>query len=197
MHAGDALSAVSGSLLHEPWNLVMALVVLAGTLATLQAAVISAARMGLAMSRDRVMPAFFGRLRANGSTPWAATLAMSAVNLVLLALALGATTIAAALTNAASSLGLISIVFYGITAAAALRQQRSVRRAGRADWILGVLFPLIGVLFSIGVLIGSLWTGAVSVPVMAYGLGSIAVGGVVALLLRFRGAQFFAARQGP
>jgi amino acid transporter len=196
LHAGDALSAVSGSLLHEPWNMVMALVVLAGTLATLQAAVISAARMGLAMSRDRVMPAFFGRLRANGSTPWAATLAMSTVNLLLLALALGATSIAGALTNAASSLGLISIVFYGITAAAALRQQRAARRSGRADWVLGVLFPLIGVLFSIGVLIGSLWTGAVSTPVMAYGLGSIAIGGVVALFLRFRGAQFFAARQG-
>ena len=105
-HAGDALSAVSARLLHGPWGALMALVVLLGTLATLQAAVVSAARMGLAMSRDRVMPAFFGRMRANGSTPWAATLTMSAVNLALLALALGTTTTGAALTNAASSLGL-------------------------------------------------------------------------------------------
>jgi amino acid transporter len=190
-HAGDALAAVSGRLLSGPWKLLMALVVLTGTLATLQAAVISAARMGLAMSRDRVMPASLDRLRADGSTPWAATLAMSAVNLLLLALALGTTTVGAALTNAASSLGLISIVFYGITAAAALRQQLTAIRPGRADLILGGIFPLIGVIFSVSVLSGSLLTGAVSGVVMAYGLGSIAVGIALAFFLRFRGAPFF------
>ena len=195
-HAGDALSAVSAELLHGSWGRIMALVVLLGTLATLQAAVVSAARMGLAMSRDRVMPAFFGRLRAAGSTPWAATLTMSAVNLALLALALGTTTTGAALTNAASSLGLISIVFYGITAAAALRQQRDTPVEGRADLILGRLFPLIGVLFSLWVLVGSLVSGAVTIAVVAYGLGSIGLGGAVALILRFNGAAFFAARRG-
>jgi amino acid transporter len=142
------------------------------------------------------MPAYFGRLRAVGSTPWAATLTMSAVNLVLLALALATTTTGAALTNAASSLGLISIVFYGITAAAALRQRRGVPDASRADLILGGLFPLIGVLFSVFVLVGSLATGAVSPAVIAYGLGSIAIGGAVALFLRLKGAAFFTARRG-
>jgi amino acid transporter len=195
-HAGDALAAVSEGLLHGPWGALMALVVLLGTLATLQAAVVSAARMGLAMSRDRVMPAFFGRLRAGGSTPWAATLTMSAVNMVLLALALATTTTGAALTNAASSLGVISIVFYGITAAAALRQRRDVPDASRADLILGGLFPLIGVLFSVFVLVGSLVTGAVSRAVIAYGIGSIAIGGAVALFLRLKGAAFFTARRG-
>ena len=70
-HAGDILSAVSGRLMHKPWDSVMALVVLAGTLATLQAAVVSAARVGLAMSRDRVMPAFFQRLSTGSGSPWA------------------------------------------------------------------------------------------------------------------------------
>ena len=195
-HAGDALSAVSARLLHGQAGAIMALVVLLGTLATLQAAVISAARMGLAMSRDRVMPAFFGRLREKNSTPWAATLTMSVVNLVLLALALGTATIGTALTNAASSLGLISIVFYGITAAAALRQQRDVGAASRADLILGRLFPLIGVLFSVWVLVGSLVSGAVTRAVVAYGLGSIAAGGAVAFILRLKGAAFFTARRG-
>jgi amino acid transporter len=193
-HGGDALSAVSGKLLHAPWGRLMALAVLLGTLATLQAALISAARMGLAMSRDRVMPAFFGRMRGDGSTPWAATLTMSAVNLLLLALALGTAKVGAALTNAASSLGLISLVFYGITAAAALRHQRA---APGADLLAGKIFPLIGVLFSISVLVGSVATGAVSEPVIGYGLGSIAVGGAVAFVLRSNGSEFFAARRAP
>jgi amino acid transporter len=194
-HAGNVLSAVSGRLMHAPWDSVMALVVLTGTLATLQAAVVSAARVGLAMSRDSVMPKFFQRLSGAGS-PWAATLAMSAINLILLALALGTSSIGTALTNAASSLGLISIVFYGITAAAALWQQRSTLASGAANLILGGLLPLIGVAFSAWVLFESLSTGAVSATVMLYGLGSVLAGAVVALFLHhFMGVSFFDSMQ--
>jgi amino acid transporter len=191
-HAGNVLSAVSGRLMHEPWDSVMALVVLTGTLATLQAAVVSAARVGLAMSRDRVMPKFFQRLSPGGASPWAATLTMSAINLLLLALALGTSTIAAALSNAASSLGLISIVFYGITAAAALWQQRATLASSAGNLILGGMLPLIGVAFSVWVLVESLSTGAVTTTVMLYGLGSIFAGAIVALFLhRIMGASFF------
>jgi amino acid transporter len=191
-HAGNVLSAVSGRLMHEPWDSVMALVVLTGTLATLQAAVVSAARVGLAMSRDRVMPKFFQRLSPGGAGPWAATLTMSAINLLLLALALGTSTIAAALTNAASSLGLISIVFYGITAAAALWQQRATLASSAGNLILGGMLPLIGVAFSVWVLVESLSTGAVTTTVMLYGLGSILAGAIVALFLhRIMGVSFF------
>jgi amino acid transporter len=190
--AGEALSAVSARVLADPWSKLMPLAVLTGTLATLQAAVISASRMGLAMSRDRVMPAYFVRMRADGSTPWAATLTMSAVNLVLLALALGTTNIGAALSNAATSLGLISIVFYGITAAAALKHLCAQPGVGGARLLAGGLFPVIGVLFSVFVLIGSFATGVFSAAVAAYGLGSIGLGALIALLLRTRGAAFFA-----
>jgi amino acid transporter len=191
-HAGNALSAVTGRLLHKPWDSLMALVVLTGTLASLQSAVVSAARVGLAMSRDRVMPGFFQLIRAGSSSPWAATLAMSGINLLLLALALSTTGIAAALTNAASSLGLISIIFYGITAAAALRQQHATMTSSLANVILGGLLPLIGVLFSVAVLVASLVTGAVNLTVILYGLGSITIGAMVAIYLhRFQGVRFF------
>ncbi len=191
-HAGDVLSAVSGRLMHKPWDSLMALVVLTGTLATLQAAVVSAARVGLAMSRDRVMPRFFQRLSAGSASPWAATLTMSTINMLLLALALGTSTIAAALTNAASSLGLISIVFYGITAAAALWQQRTTLASSAGNLILGGVLPLTGVAFSAWVLVESLSTGAVTTTVMLYGLGSILAGAVVALFLhRIMGVSFF------
>ena len=193
-HAGNALSAIGARLLHKPWDLVMALAVLTGTLASLQAAVVSAARMGFAMSRDHVMPEFFRCLRKGGTNPWAATLTMSAINLILLALSLGTTSVAGALTNAASSLGLISIVFYGITAAAALRQHWTTTTSSPKDWIFGGLLPFLGVSFSLWVLIESLLTGAVTTIVMLYGLGSITVGaGVAVFLHRFKNVRFFAA----
>ena len=195
LHAGNVLSAVSGRLLQKPWDSVMSLVVLTGTLAALQAAVVSAARVGLAMSRDRVMPQFFQRVSAGSASPWAATLAMSAVNLVLLALALGTSSIAAALTNAASSLGLICIVFYGITAAAALWQQRATLWASAGNLMLGGLLPAIGVAFSLWVLIESVSSGAVSTTVMLYGLGSILAGAVLAVFLHgVLRVRFFTAR---
>jgi amino acid transporter len=191
-HAGNVLSAVSRRLMPRPWDSLMALVVLTGTLASLQAAVVSAARVGLAMSRDSVMPKFFQRLSAKSASPWAATLTMSAVNLGLLALALGTSNIAAALTNAASSLGLISIVFYGITAAAALWQQRATVVSSAGNFTFGGVLPLIGVMFSVWVLIQSVATGAVSIPVMLYGGGSIVLGAAVAVFLdRFKGVRFF------
>ena len=191
-HAGNALSAVSGRLLHKPWDSVMALVVLTGTLASLQAAVVSAARVGVAMSRDRVMPRYFQRVRAGSSGPWAATLTMSAMNLALLALALGTHSIAAALTNAASSLGLISIVFYGITAAAAFWHQRGTFTTSIGDLLLGGAMPLIGVSFSFWVLVESVVTGAVTHTIMLYGFGSIAVGALIAIYLhRVRRVPFF------
>jgi len=182
-HAANVLSAVSGKLMHGPWGSIMSLAVLTGTLATLQAAVVSAARVGFAMSRDSVMPRFFQRLSSRSGSPWAATLTMSGLNLLLLALALGTSSIAGALSNAASSLGLISIVFYGLTAAAALWQQRASLASSAANLLLGGVLPLTGVIFSLWVLIESLATGAVTLTVMLYGLGSILAGAALAVFL--------------
>ena len=196
-HAGNVLSAVSAKLLPKPWDAVMGLAVLTGTLASLQAAVISAARVGVAMSRDRVMPNFFKRMAESSGSPWAATLVMSGINLLLLALALGTGSVAAALANAASSLGLISIVFYGLTAAAAFWHYRFSLNASMSNLLLGGVLPLIGVLFTIWVLWGSLYTGAVSLTVMIYGLGSVAAGAAVAVFLhRYKHLGFFETRTG-
>ncbi len=191
-HAGNVLAAIGKKLFPPPWDAAMALVVLTGTLASLQSAVVSAARMGFAMSRDRVMPRCFQQLATRSSSPWVATLAMSTLNLGLLALALGTTAIATALTTAASSLGLISIIFYGITAAAAVWQARNVLATSTQDFLLGGALPSIGVLFSIWVLIESMLSGAVSNTVMMYGLGSIGFGVLIALFLhRIMAIPFF------
>jgi amino acid transporter len=195
-HAGNALSAVSARLLPKPWDLLMGLAVMTGTLASLQAAVVSAARVGVAMSRDGVMPRFFQIRGATGGGPWAATLVMSAINFALLALAMTTGSLATALSNAASSLGLISIVFYGLTAAAALWHYRGSLSSNAGTLVLGGAMPAIGVLFALWVLVESIRTGAVTSVVMIYGAGSIGIGAAVGLFLdRCKHAGFF--RQTP
>jgi len=183
-HAGDALAVIAGRLLPGPWSAVMSLVVLTGTLATLQAAVIAAARIGFAMSRDGVMPAVFRRVDARTGNPWAATIVMSALNLGLLGLALATTNISRALGNVVSSLGLISILFYGLTGAAAVWQNRRALTRSPVDFLLGGLLPGGGAIFMAWVAVESVLTGATSRTILAYGIGSVSLGALVAVLLR-------------
>ena len=191
-HAGDALAVIGTRLLPGPWGAIISIVVLTGTLATLQAAVISAARVGFAMSRDRVMPAVLRRVDPVTGNPWAATLVMSALNLMLLGLALATGSIGHALANVASSLGLISLLFYGLTAAAALWHNRRGLRRSRADFILGGVLPGGGALFMAWVAVESVLTEATSPQTLSYGLGSVALGLVVAALVhRFGSSPFF------
>jgi hypothetical protein len=57
---------------------------------------------------------------------------------------------------------------------------------------VGGVLPFIGAAFSVWVLIEAVYTGAVSVTVMLYGLGSIGVGAMVALFLhRIQRNEFF------
>lgn len=191
-HAGNALALIGNALLPGPWGTIMSLVVLTGALATLQAAVIAAARVSCAMSRDGVMPAIFRRIDPRSGNPWAATVVMSALNIGLLCLALATDNIGRALGNVVSSLGLISILFYGLTGAAAVWQNRQAVLRTPADLLLGGLLPGGGALFMAWVAIESVATGATSRVVLAYGMGSVALGAFVAVLThRIGHASFF------
>jgi amino acid transporter len=198
-HAGDALAVIGAKLLPGPWGAITSMVVLTGTLATLQAAVISAARVGFAMSRDRVMPAVLRRVDPVTGNPWAATLVMSTLNLILLGLALATGSIGRALANVASSLGLISILFYGLTAAAALWHNRRTLLRTPTDFLLGGVLPGGGALFMAWVAVESVRADATSPQTLSYGLGSVALGLVVAALVhRFGNSDFFGGgRPGP
>jgi amino acid transporter len=191
-HAGDALAVIGARLLPGPWGTITSIVVLTGTLATLQAAVISAARIGSAMARDRVMPAVLRRVDPASGNPWAATLVMSALNLILLGLALATGSIGHALANVASSLGLISLLFYGLTAAAAVWHNRGRVLASPADFLLCGLLPGGGALFMAWVAVESVHSEATTPATLAYGLGSVALGLAVAVLVhRFGHGAFF------
>lgn len=191
-NAGNALAAIGGRLLPGPLRLVVSLAVLSGTLATLQAAVICAARVSLAMARDGVMPRAFARRDPRTGTPRAATLTMSALNLVLLALALATGSIAAALANVAASLGLLSCLFYGLTGAASLWQHRARWRASAADFWLGGVLPALGLAFMVLVIVLSVGSGATTPAVLAYGAGSVLIGAALGAVLDFGlGRPFF------
>jgi amino acid transporter len=191
-HAGNALAVIGPALLGSPWGVIMSLAVLTGTLATLQAAVISAARMSRAMARDQVLPRWLARIDPRTGNPWVATAVMSVVNLALLALTLATGSIADALTNIVSSLGLIAILYYGLTAAASVWQGRQGLTASGTALLAGGLLPGAGALFMLWVAIESVRTAAISPTALAYGGGSLALGlGYAVLLHRVGRVPFF------
>jgi len=172
---------IGARLLPGPWLTIMSLVVLTGTLATLEAAVISAARVGAAMSRAHVMPAFFRRVDPRSGNPWAATLVMGLANLALLALALATGSVGRALGNVVASLGLIAVLFYGLTAAAAVWHHRRTLARSPADLLGCGVLPGFGALFMLWVVAESVRSGATSAAVLLYGGGSVALGALIAL----------------
>ena len=58
--------------------------VLGGTLASLQAAIVSSGRISFAMGRDRVFPKFFDSVHPRWRTPWNATILLGLLNVVFL-----------------------------------------------------------------------------------------------------------------
>jgi amino acid transporter len=182
-HAGDALGLIGERLLGA--GTLTSLAVITGTLATLQAAVLAAARVSRAMARDHVMPAAFARVDPRTGNPWAATLVMSGLNLLLLGIALTTGGIGQALSQVVASIGLIAILFYGLTAAAALWQGRALLLASAADFWLGGVLPGLGVLFMLAVLIATVLTDAIAPAALAWGLGSVVAGLVIALIMNF------------
>ncbi len=186
--AGNSLAVIAARLLPGPGSLVLSLVVLLGTIACLQVAVLSSSRLGFAMAEDRVMPAFFKVVHPRTGSPWAVTLFMGGVNLVFLFLTVfeaGGTR--DVLSDIAGALGIISSLFYALTAIAAVWQYRKVLLKNVANLILGGLFPALGAVFLLTVVAESVITQAVSHAVLWAGLGACAMGLLLALGIHYIG----------
>jgi amino acid transporter len=183
--AANALAVIADRLLPGPSSLVLSLVVLLGTVACLQVAVVSSSRLGFAMAEDRVMPSFFKIVHPRTGSPWMVTLFMGGINLVFLAL----TTFEAGgtrevLSNIAGALGIIASLFYALTAIAAVWQYRAVLLKDAGNFVFGGLWPALGAISLLTVVVEA---RAVSTTVLWAGLGATAVALPIALGIRYIG----------
>jgi len=186
--AGNALAVIAQRLLPGPGSLLLSVVVLLGTVACLQVAIVSASRLGFAMAQDRVMPSFFKIVHPRTGSPWAVTLFMGGINLVFLMLtAFEAGGTREMLSNIAGSLGIIASLFYSLTAIAAVWQNRGVLFNNLGNFLLGGLWPALGAIFLLFVVIEAVLTGAVAPSVLWSGLGASAVGLPIALGIHYVG----------
>jgi amino acid transporter len=164
------------------WKNAMIVAVLGGTLASLQAAIVSSGRISFAMGRDRVFPKFFDNVHPRYLTPWNATILLGLLNIVFLWGTTLFSSIESALTNIASTLGLMAAIFYFLTAFTAIWYYRRVITKGAGNLILGGILPGFGAAFMAFVIIYSLVTGQLTTTNIVFGFGLAILGLVLSFV---------------
>lgn len=191
-HAANILAFVGDQIGGSFWRQVMIVAVLGGTLASLQAAIVSASRIGYAMGRDRVIPRWFGGISPRFRTPLNATLLFGLLNVLFLWGSTLTKSVGDALGNIVATLGLIAAIFYLLTAVTAIWYYRRRVTATLPDFVLGGLLPGLGAAFMAFVVIYSLATGSLNSTEIWYGVGLSALGVVLAFVsARTSGSSYF------
>jgi len=186
-HAANILAYVGNLIGGSFWKQVMIVAVLGGTLASLQAAIISAGRISFAMGRDRTFPRWFGDVNPRYRTPWNATILFGLLNIVFLWGTTLASSVGKALTDIVSTLGLIAAIFYLLTASAAVWYYRRVIMRKPSDFFLGGFLPALGAAFMLFVIIYTLAKGLLSGVQLGFGFGLAAVGLVLSFVSQYVG----------
>jgi len=181
-HAGNVLAFVGQRIGGGFWKDIMIVAVLGGTLASLQAAIVSAARISFAMGRDRVFPSWFGQVSAKYRTPMNATILVGLLNVVFL---WGSTLIGSlgtALSDVVSTLGLMAAMFYLLTAATAIWCYRHSITSSASNFLLGGVLPGFGAVFMAFIIIYELATKALNGVELSFGFGFAGLGLVLSFI---------------
>jgi amino acid transporter len=181
-NSGNVLAYVGQLIGGGFWKQVMIVAVLGGTLASLQAAIVSSGRIGFAMGRDRVFPGWFGRVDGKHRTPWNATITFGLLNVAFLWGSTLIGPIGTALGDIVSTLGLIAAIFYLLTAATAIWFYRHSITASAGTFFLGGVLPGLGAAFMAFVIIYSLAPGSLNGIQITFGFGVALLGLVLSFV---------------
>ena len=181
-HAGNILAFVGDRIGGGFWKNVMIVAVLGGTLASLQAAIVSASRISYAMGRDRVFPSWFSQVNKKYRTPMNATVLVGLMNIVFLWGSTLVGSIGTALSDVVSTLGLMAAMFYLLTAVTAIWCYRHSVTSSAKNFILGGILPGFGALFMAFIIIYEIATNALNGVELIFGFGFALFGLVLSFI---------------
>jgi amino acid transporter len=193
-HAANILAFVGERLGGSFWGIVMIVAVLGGTLASLQAAIVSSSRIAFAMGRERVFPHWFGRVHPRNRIPLNATILFGILNIVFLWASTLIDSVGQALNDIVSTLGLMAAIFYLLTATTAIWCYRKTIMQSGKDFFLGGFLPGLGAVFMAFVIVYSLVTGSLNGVEIAFGIGLVLVGFVLSFISKGVGKAPFYSR---
>ena len=153
---------------------VMIIAVISSTVATTQTTLLPAARITLSMARDSVFPKVFGSIQGKLKTPAVGTLILAFLCLFGILLTSQVSSIQTVFNNLILNIGVLIAFYYGITGLACAWAYRKVAFKDVKFFFTGVLFPFVGgvvLLFVlVKVVIGAGKSGLPVIITMALGI---------------------------
>jgi amino acid transporter len=186
-------SNVLGALGEAIWpgigGKLLVIAVLLSTVATLETTLIQVTRSLFAMGRDRTMPAVLGQVHRRWNTPWAAVTVVGVVAVVRFAASTALGSVGDVLAAAVAAIGLQIAFYYGLAGIAAVVAYRRTLLKSVRDFVLGGVWPLLGALFMLWILVESL--GELSAASIAIGVGGLAAGLLPMIRYWRRGSAYY------
>jgi amino acid transporter len=193
-HAANILAFIGQRIGGSFWGVVMIVAVLGGTLASLQAAIVSSSRISFAMGRDRVFPRWFGAVSSKRRIPLNATIAFGLMNVIFLWGSTLIDSVGEALNDIVSTLGLMAAIFYLLTASTAIWCYRDTILQSARNFFLGGVLPGLGAVFMAAVVVYSIASGSLNGIEITFGVGLVLLGFVLSLIARYAGKSSFYTR---
>jgi amino acid transporter len=173
-NSGDILSVLGSRVWPGAGGKLLILAVMLSTIATLETTLIQVTRSLFAMSRERTLPAIFGRIHPTWQTPWISTLVVAAISLVLFVVSNLVGSVSTVLSDAISAIGLQIAIYYALAALAAVVAFHRHVFASLSNFVLMGVLPLLGAGFMTWIFIESIPT--LGTVIDAIGLGAMALG---------------------
>ena len=184
-HASISIVAVvAHKLMPHPWDYLAVVAVMLSTIGTLETSILQFTRTLFSMSRDKVMPARYGRLHPAYRTPWVATLLITGLGLALLFGSSCLDGIKTVVDDTVNAVGFQVAFYYGLTGLACAWYFRAAALTSIGKFIFLLAWPLVGVVFCLGTAVYSIPNFDLTTNIL--GAGSIAIGIVPYLWSRRR-----------
>jgi amino acid transporter len=174
-HAGiNIVSVVARKLMPHPWDHLAVVAVMLSTIGTLETSILQFTRTLFSMSRDGAMHPRYRRLHPAYRTPWAATLLITGLGLVLLFGSSCLDSIKTVIDASINAVGFQVAFYYGLTGLACAWYFRAEALTSIGKFVFLLAWPLLGVGFCFAITLYSLPNFNLATNLL--GPGSIAIG---------------------
>ncbi len=193
-NAGDVLAVLGQEVWHGTGGKLLVIAVMLSTIATLETTLIQVTRSLFAMSRERTLPAFFGKILPGRQTPWIATIAVAVVSLGLFIGSNYVGSVGTILTDAIDAIGIQICVYYGLAGLTVVVAFRKVLFASVKNFLLIGVWPFVGAVFMFWILGWSIDTNTSDAVVIWVGVGGLAIGFIPMVAYWLLGSAYFKQR---
>jgi amino acid transporter len=193
-NSGDVLAVLGQEVWHGTGGKLLVIAVMLSTIATLETTLIQVTRTLFAMSRERTLPAFLGKILPGRQTPWIATIAVAIVSLGLFVGSNYIGSVGTILSDAIDAIGIQICVYYGLAGLTVVIAFRKVLFASVKNFLLIGLWPFIGAAFMFWILGEFVATNTSDAVVIWVGVGGLAIGLIPLAIYWALGSPYFKQR---